>query len=251
MKVASKAAIAALSSILLLGSSLNLAVEAAPSPASSDIALKTAAAKPKAESEGEKLEKEEIARINELLKKNPFDNYLTYSSFQPKGREVWGYSNGKGGYDKYEDYLKKVSSVKEARPQQPADLPEGYTFEEAQIIGPHIIEYTEEMKAEAKKLGKKIYSKKVDWTYTNYIVLTYTNGEDYIQLTSSRLENKDGKAKVKEKDYVYTSAEDMTKKHHMQLGNTLSWKEGGKGFSISTNPDNPLTKEDLIKLAKT
>ncbi|MBG9794060.1 hypothetical protein ABD76_16730, partial [Paenibacillus dendritiformis] len=244
------ALIVALGSVTLVNAKGN-DVGAAQSPASSDIALKTAAAKPKAESEGEKLEKEEIARINELLKKNPFDNYLTYSSFQPKGREVWGYSNGKGGYDKYEDYLKKVSSVKEARPQQPADLPEGYTFEEAQIIGPHIIEYTEEMKAEAKKLGKKIYSKKVDWTYTNYIVLTYTNGEDYIQLTSSRLENKDGKAKVKEKDYVYTSAEDMTKKHHMQLGNTLSWKEGGKGFSISTNPDNPLTKEDLIKLAKT
>ncbi|NKI19941.1 M56 family metallopeptidase [Paenibacillus dendritiformis] len=250
LSILGMAIIVALGSVTLVNAKGN-DVGAAPSPASSGIGLMTAAAKPKAESEGEKLEKEEIARINELLKKNPFDNYVTYSSFQPKGGRVWGYMNGGGRYDKYEDYLKKVSSVKEAKPQQPADLPEGYTFEEAHIFGPYGSEYVEEMKAEAKKLGKKVYSKKVDWTFTNLIVLTYTNGEDYIQLTSSRLENKDGKEKVKEKDYVYTSAEDNTRKHDMQLGNKVSWKEGGQAFSISTNPDNPLTKEDLIKLAKT
>ncbi|MCM3338016.1 hypothetical protein M3650_05035 [Paenibacillus sp. MER TA 81-3] len=52
MKTTTKLAIAILSSILLLGS-MNLAAGAAPAHAVSDNALKTAAAKPKAESEGE------------------------------------------------------------------------------------------------------------------------------------------------------------------------------------------------------
>ena len=253
MNAVSKIAITALSSILLLGSSMNLMAEAAPSSYLSDIGLKTSATKTQSEGEKERLEKEEIARITALLEKNPDDTYVTYSSFQPKGQEVWGYSDywmGKG-YDKYEEYMKKAASLKEATPQQPDGLPKGYAFAKAYIEGPYGSEYKAEMKAEAEKLGKKVYSKKVDWTSTNLIQLTYTNGEDYIELYSGRIQEKS----MKEKEYTYKSYKDM-KKQYPQLDdkimvNRLSWNENGKSFSIQTNPGNPLTKEDLIKPAKT
>lgn len=68
MKMTMKLAIATLSGFLLFGS-MNLAAEAASSRSISDITLKTAAAKPKTMTEGEKLEKAERERINKLLRK--------------------------------------------------------------------------------------------------------------------------------------------------------------------------------------
>ncbi|MFW5438719.1 hypothetical protein [Paenibacillus apiarius] len=253
MKTTMKVAITTLSSILLLGS-MNFAAEAASSPAVSNLTLKTAAAKPKAENEGEKLQKEEEARINKLLEKNPDDTYMVYVSNEltkRKGLEVFGMGNGHPEFTAYEDYLKKASTLKEAAPQQPVDLPDGYSFAEGKIIGPYSSEYEAEMKAEAKKLGKQIYSKKINWTHTNLIVLKYTNGEDYIELMSSRLDKED----KKQKGYTYRSAKEAVKKdpklEKQFIKNWLSWNEQGKGFSISTNPGNPLTKDELIKLAKT
>ena len=243
----------ALGSVTLVNAKGNDVDAAESSSAVNEIALKTAAENPKAEGEVEKLQEEEIARITALLEKNPDDTYVSYSNLHPKGDTVWGYSDywmGKG-YDKYEDYLKKASSLKESTPQQPDSLPEGYAFAKAYIEGPYGSEYKAEMKAEAEKLGKKVYSKKVNWTYTNLIQLTYTNGENYIELYSGRIREKN----MKEKEYTYKSYKDM-KKEYPKLDdkimvNRLSWNENGKMFSIQTNPGNPLTKEDLIKLAKT
>ncbi|WP_051004439.1 hypothetical protein [Paenibacillus sp. OSY-SE] len=158
MKVASKVAITALSSILLLGSSVNLTAEAAPSRTSSDITLKTAAAKPKAASEGEKLEKAEKERIAKLLEKNPDDTYMVYVSNELKkekgDQEVSLMGSPSPSFDTYEAYLKRASILKEAVPQQPADLPEGYTLAEANIFSVFTPKDLAAMKAEAKKLGK-------------------------------------------------------------------------------------------------
>ncbi|WP_231586935.1 hypothetical protein [Paenibacillus sp. E194] len=68
MKMTMKIAIATIGGILLIGS-MNLAAEAASSRSISDITLKTAAAKPKTMTEGEKLEKAEQERIEKLLEK--------------------------------------------------------------------------------------------------------------------------------------------------------------------------------------
>ncbi len=87
-------------------------------------------------------------------------------------------------------------------------------------------------------------------------MLTYTNGEDYILFSSFHLDEKD----KKQKGYVYKSAKDMEKEspnlkdpkiREVTYRNFLNWIENGKRFQIETNSDNPLTKEDLIKLAKT
>ncbi|MCY9516019.1 hypothetical protein [Paenibacillus apiarius] len=253
MKVPSKVAITALSSILLLGSSVNLTAEAAPSHASSDITLKTAAAKPKAISEGERLEKEEKDKINKLMKENPDDTYMLFVSNELKkekgGQEVVLMGGSPPSFDTYEAYLNRASTLKEAVPQQPADLPEGYTLSKANIYFVFTPKDFAAVKAEAKKLGKQIYSKRINVTFSDHIALTYTNGEDFINISSFHFDEKD---KRKEKKYEYTSAKDMEKKDPKHEGrNYLSWFESGKSFQIETNPGNPLTKEDLIKLAKT
>ncbi|WP_430111025.1 hypothetical protein [Paenibacillus sp. B1-33] len=250
MKMMMKLGLATISGILLFGS-MNLPVGAAPAHAVSDIAMKTAAAEPKAMSEGDKLEEAEKTKLDKLLEKNPHDMYLIYSSSQQKGFEVFGYGNFRPRYEKYEDYEELLDVMKEPAPQKPADLPEGYAFKEVFIVGPYPNDYAAAMKAEAKKLGKKVYSKKLEWKDTNFIQLHFVNGKDYIQFSSRRIEEKD----KKQKGFVYKTAADMKKENPKLdpkfIGNLLSWHEQSKGFSISTNPGNPLTEEDLIKLAKT
>ncbi|KJB86414.1 hypothetical protein AZ66_18980 [Paenibacillus sp. E194] len=90
MKVASKVAITALSSILMLGSSsVNLMAEAAPSRTSSNITVKTAAVKPELISEGEKLVVAEKDKINKLLEGNPNDSYILYVSSELKKKRQY------------------------------------------------------------------------------------------------------------------------------------------------------------------
>ncbi|MDT8975313.1 hypothetical protein RQP50_03530 [Paenibacillus sp. chi10] len=256
MKMTMKLAIATIGGILLIGS-MNLAAEAASSRSTSDIALKTAAAEPKAMSEGDKLEKAEQERIRKLIEKNPDDTYIVYVSnelIKVKGRiEVYMMGNSMPKFDKYEDYLKKADTLKEATLQQPADLPEGYTLLRAEINGPFTVDYSAQLKAEAKKLNKQIYSKKINWTTSNGIRLEYKNGDDYITLGSRNLDSVD--LKQNKQGYTYVSAAETKKKNPKletkNLWNELNWRENGKLYYILTNAENPLTKEDLIKLAKT
>jgi len=256
MKMTMKLAIATLSGILLFGS-INLMAEAASSRSISNITLKTAAAEPKTMSEGEKLEKAEQERIEKLLEKNPDETYIVYVSNEltkVKGKaEVYMMGNSMPKYDKYEDYLKKAAGLKEATLQQPANLPEGYSLSKAEIMGPFSVDYSAQLKAEAKKLNKQIYSKKINWTTSNGIRLEYKNGDDYITLGSRNLDSVD--LKKNKQGYTYVSAAE-TKKENPKLEtknllNELNWRENGKLYYILTNAENPLTKEDLIKLAKT
>ena len=254
MKMTMKLAIVTISGILLFGS-MNLAAEAASSRAVSDITLKTAA-EPKAVSEGEKLEKAEQERIHKLLEKNPDDTYIIYVSNEltkVKGKaEVYMMGNSMPKFDKYEDYLKKADTLKEATLQQPADLPEGYRLSKAEIMGPFSVDYSAQLKAEAKKLNKQIYSKKINWTTSNWIRLEYKNGDDTITLGSRNLDSVD--LKQNKQGYTYVSAAEKNKENpkldKKNLWNELNWRENGKLYYILTNV-NPLTKEDLIKLAKT
>ncbi|MCE5172058.1 hypothetical protein LQV63_22505 [Paenibacillus profundus] len=266
MKAASKVAITALSSILLLGSSMNLTAEAAPSRASSDITLKTTAAKQEASSEGEKLVEAEKDKINKLLEENPNDSYILYVSNELKKEESsipegwisfsevsFMGSPRSQSFDTYEAYLKRASALKEAVPQQPADLPEGYSLSKADIYSVFTPKDLAAIKAEAKKLGKQIYSKKMNVTKSHHIGLTYTKGEDFISIQSFHFDEEDLKDKKrKEKEYNYISAKDKEKEDPKHEGrNHLSWERGEKVFQIVTNKGNPLTEEDLIKLAKT
>ncbi|MDR0271174.1 hypothetical protein [Paenibacillus sp.] len=250
MKTASKVAIATLSSILLLGSSVNLAVEAAPNKPANAAAEK----KPQGENKGEQLQKAEIDRISKLLEANPDDSYMVFVSNEltgGKGMETFEIGNTTPEYTSYEDYWKKASTLTEPAPKQPDGLPEGYSFAEAKIVGPYSGVYNKEMKEEAKKLGKQIYSKKINWTTTNHIQLKYKKGEDYILISSSRLDTQD----KRHKGYVYQSAEETRKKNPKQekeyITNSVFWTENNKGLAIQTNQGNPITKEELIKLAKT
>ncbi|MGG0814575.1 hypothetical protein ABE142_18205 [Paenibacillus alvei] len=257
MKMTMKIAIATISGILLFGS-MNLAAEAAPPSRSiNDITLKTAAAKPKAMSEGEKLEKAEQERITKLLEKNPDDTYIVFVSKEltkVKGSvEVYMMGNTRPKFNKYEDYLKKAASLKEATLQKPANLPKGYVFSEAEMIGPYSTDYSAQLKAEAKKLKKQIYSKKLNWTTTNETKLEFKNGDNFIKISSRKPDAVDKKNFSQE--YTYTSAEKMKKDNpyvdEKYLVNSLVWIQHGKLLSVHTNPKNPMTKEDMIKLAKT
>ncbi|GAV15208.1 hypothetical protein [Paenibacillus sp. NAIST15-1] len=268
MKVASKVAITALSSVLMLGSSsVNLMAEAAPSRTSSNMTVKTAAAKPELISEGARLVEEEKDKINKLLEKNPNDTYMLYVSSElkkekeniPEGWISFSEVSFMGSprtqsFDTYEAYIKRASALKEAVPQQPADLPEGYRLSKADIYSVFTPKDLAAIKAEAKKLGKQVYSKKMNMIKSDHISLTYTKGQDFINIASFHWDENDLEEykKKKEKEYSYTSAKDMEKKNPNHEGrNYLSWREDGKSFQVETNKNNPLTKEELIMLAKT
>ncbi|BFH62891.1 hypothetical protein [Paenibacillus azoreducens] len=250
MNTGMKITIAALSSMLLLGGSANFVAGAAPAAPA-----KTAEQQTKAANKADQLEKEEIARINKLLEQNPDDSYMVFVSNEltkKKGLETFSMGNIMPEFNTYEDYLKKASTLEGTVLQQPTGLPEGYSFSIGKIMGPYSSAFTEEMRAEAKKLGKQIYSKKVNWKHAQYINLEYKNGNDSIIFGYHRLDEKENQ---EQKGYSYQTAEEFLKKYPKfdknEVKNTLVWFEKGKQFTIKTNPGNPLTKEDLIKLAET
>ncbi|WP_414813088.1 hypothetical protein [Paenibacillus alvei] len=111
------------------------------------------------------------------------------------------------------------------------------------------------MKAEAK--GKVVYSKKIEWDEAGMIRLEYANGKNKLVLSLRKIEN--GVEKKAKEGFQYESADEKAKENAKQpkneilpdINNSLSWTEKGVSCTISTNPENPLTKEEMIKLAKT
>ncbi|WP_237728552.1 hypothetical protein [Paenibacillus sp. OSY-SE] len=104
MKAATKVAIATLSGILLLGSSVNLAAEAASSQPAKKTAAKEAANKAQT-AEEKKFIESEITRVKELPKE-PGDIYVMYFKYKqlnygfdflPFGKDL--------EYSTYEDYF--------------------------------------------------------------------------------------------------------------------------------------------------
>ncbi|MDR0271186.1 hypothetical protein [Paenibacillus sp.] len=250
MNTGMKFTIAALSSMLLLGGSVNFVAGAAPAAPA-----KTAVEQTKSDRKVDQLKKEEIARINKLLEQNPDDSYIVFVSNEltkKKGLETFAMGNIRPEFSTYEDYLKKASTLEGTVLQQPTGLPEGYSFSKGNMMGLYSSAFTEEMRAEAKKLGKQIYSKKIDWKHAQVIDLEYKNGNDSINLGYYSLDEKE---KIEQKGYSYQTAEELLKKYPKldknEVQNTLVWFEKGKQFTIKTNPGNPLSKENLIKLAET
>lgn len=119
-------------------------------------------------------------------------------------------------------------------------MPEGYTFVKGVIQSPFSKKFEAQVKAEAK--GKVVYSKKMEWTEAGEIKLEYKKGKDNIILHMQTDYSEDKEAK----GYKYESADSL----HTDR-NQVTWSENGKIFFLSVNPENPLTEEDLMKLAKT
>ncbi|MCE5170950.1 DUF4367 domain-containing protein [Paenibacillus profundus] len=240
MKNTMKLTITTLCSILLLGS-MSTAVQAAPSQPFSSIALKTAAAKAPTDAEKKKMIEAEKKRIVQI-KKNPGDVYLLYVSDKKlNGGSEFLYYVEFPKFKKYEEYEKWTSKLKGAIVQEPEGMPEGYTFVKGEVQSPFSKQFEAQVKAEAK--GKVVYSKKMEWTEAGEIKLEYKKGKNNIifHMQTDYTEDKETK------EYRYESAADSLNTDR----NQLTWSEKGKMFYISTNPENPLTKEELIELAKT
>ncbi|WP_289356988.1 MULTISPECIES: hypothetical protein [unclassified Paenibacillus] len=253
MKNTMKVTIATLCSILLLGS-MSAAVQAASSQSFNGITLKTAAAKAPTDAEKKKMFEAEKKKVFQI-KKNPGDFYILYVSDKKlNGGSEFLYSSEFPKFTKYEDYKNWTAKLKGAVIQEPEGMPEGYKFVNGVIQNP-FKQFDAHVKAEAK--GKVVYSKKIEWDEAGMIRLEYANGKNKLVLSLRKIEN--GEEKKSKEGFQYKSADEKAKENAKQpkneilpdINNSLSWTEKGVSCTISTNPENPLTKEELIKLAKT
>lgn len=251
MKNTKKVTIATLCSILLLGS-MGAVVQAASSQSFNGITLKTAAAKAPTDAEKKKLIEAEKNKLVQI-KKIPGDVYVLYVSDKAlNGGTEFLYYVSPLDFKKYEEYEKWAYKLKGPIVQEPEGMPEGYTFTKGEIEHPYDKQFNAKLKAEAK--GKVAYSKKLEWTKAGEIKLEYAKGKDNLIMRISTIDQ-DIEKDAKDEGFEYKSADEYdaeTKKKYPQfVRNSVSWSEKGIRFTISTNPGNPLTKEELIELAKT
>ncbi|MCR8842445.1 hypothetical protein NQ117_02000 [Paenibacillus sp. SC116] len=239
MKAASKAAIAALSGVLLLGSCAYFTAGVSANKAMQVKASKNAAKSTKAISEEDKkfIEKE-MKRVKELSEKSG-DMYILYHKYKElnNGMDI-SYWGGIDHFKSYEEYLKKVTTLKGSRLQQPSNLPKGYTFSEAKIEGPTEGKFVAEVRTEGKKSGKPLYIKKIDWKEAAAMRLTYTNGKETIAFSKFALDADSTKKKGYYEDELPT---------HI-YPKYVYWQDGKFGYSISTTFDMP--KKQKIEILK-
>ncbi|NEZ39990.1 hypothetical protein [Paenibacillus alvei] len=247
MKAASKVAITALGSILLLGSSVNLAAEAASSHLTKQTAAKKTTNKAP-NTEEKKFVESERKRVRELPKE-PGDLYIMYYKyknlnngleFEPFGKEF--------AFSTYEDYVKKASTLNGPILQQPSNLPEGYTFSKAVIENPRAnvkseIEkkFFDELRAEGKKSGKPVYTKRLDWKEPGGIRLEYTNGKDTLIFNQYTADEEFSKLKGFSYETPPTTGQPVNR--------YVFWYGTGKYYySITTHSD--MTKEQMTETLK-
>ncbi|BFH62882.1 hypothetical protein [Paenibacillus azoreducens] len=242
MNVASKIAIATLSSVLLLGSSASFAAEAKSSKEAQQEAAKKAAEAAKSVPEADKKFIEaEINRVKELSKK-PGESYVLYHKYPQLNSGLalsyWGLTEE---FSSYEDYLKRTSTLEGSILKQPANLPAGYKFLSATIEGPTTGKFVDEVKAEGKKSGKPIYAKKIDWKEAVDIRLKYSNGKD--TLTFSKY-TKDPEGSKKQGFFNDNLPANVYPK-------SVFWYDGGKyEYGISTSTNIPREKKiEMLKAA--
>ncbi|MCG7407093.1 hypothetical protein MH117_06665 [Paenibacillus sp. ACRRX] len=240
MKTATKVAVAALSSMLLLGSTVNLMAEAKPNENVPKVAVnKTAKSSKAIPAEDKKFIENEVKRVKELVKASG-DTYVLYYKYKAlnSGLDIsyWGLTHE---YTSYEDYLKKASILKGSILQQPSNLPEGYTFSKAIIEGPTGGKFIEALRAEGQKSGKPIFTKKLDWKEAATISLKYTNGTDTLTFSKYTVDAKGSKKKGYFDD-------DLPAKVFPKY---VYWQDGGKfGYSISTSSD--IARKQKIEILK-
>ncbi|BFH59731.1 DUF4367 domain-containing protein [Paenibacillus azoreducens] len=247
MKKAMKAAVVAAGIAMLFGS-VNM-TEAAQSKAankSTQAAAKTSAADKKAF---------EAAKAELSKKLAPGDLYILYVRDKALngGEEFMNYMN-MFQFKTYEDYLNQAAKLTGPTLTKPEGLPDGYKFVKGNIQPPLIkyrTQYQKEVKAEAAAKGKGVYYKKFDWKEVGEINLEFANGKDNLQMQISYSLTKD----KSNGGYSYRTADEFdaetAKKHPEWVRNMLSWSDGDHVYNITTNPGNPLSKEELIKLAET
>lgn len=248
MKMTSKLAIAALCGTLMF-SSVNFAAEAAAKKSAIDYTVKGPSGEPK-------VLEDELARLHKLVEQNPGDAYgifIDNEKTKSKGQEIIFTGYVAPSFEAYENYLKKATELKGTVLVEPTNLPEGYSFTKAEIRCPYSPQFKNDLRAEAKKKGAAVLSKKYEWTEAGRIVLNYMNGEDTLLLEYIALGSK---ASPAQKGYHYQTAEEARQKlqpeyRNSPQQNTLLWTEQGKQFRIMTNEGNTLTQDDLIKLAET
>lgn len=241
MKAATKVAIATLSSILLMGSSVNLAAKAQSYEKAPKATVKKAAETAKSISAEEKrLIEDEIQRVKELTQESG-DMYVLYHKY-PKlnsGFDIsfWG---GIHEFTSYEDYLKKASTLKGSILKQPANLPKGYKFLTAVIEGPTEGKFVDEVRAEGKKSGKPIYAKKIDWKEAASIRLKYASGKDTLGFSKYAADSEGSKKKGFFSDKLPAHV----------FPKYVFWNDGGKfEYSISTSSLD-MSRKQKIEILK-
>ncbi|MFU1794656.1 hypothetical protein ACM1RC_12395 [Paenibacillus azoreducens] len=238
MNVVSKVAIATLSSVLLFGSSVGFAAEELTYEQAMEKAVKQREEALKAlTAEEKKFMEDEEARLKELVKSSD-DTYVTYHKYKKlnSGLDLsfWGMSKE---YSTYEDYSKKTSALQGPILQQPANLPEGYKFLKARIESPTEGKFFDELRAEGKKSGKPVYTKKLDWKEPGRVELRYTDGKD--ELIINQYTADDEFAKLKGTEF---SKQPDGRKYFFQYGT------GKYYYGISTKSD--MSQEKMSEILK-
>ncbi|MBD8499533.1 DUF4367 domain-containing protein [Paenibacillus arenosi] len=249
MKNTTKLAIATLSSMLLLGS-IHGVVHAEPISSLNGNSLIMTIAKAPTTAEKKKIISAEIKKIMNETENTPGAVYLLCIGDKSMngGSECQYYVNFPT-FKTYENYERWLTKLKGPVVVEPQGMPEGYSFVKGEIQN-SLSNKAFEAKVKAEGKGKVVYSKKMEWTEAGQIKLEYANGKDNIifQVQMEYFPMKDLK-------YLYQSvdshSEEDRKKYAKILRNKLHWREKGTSYEISTNPGNPLTKDELIELAKT
>ncbi|MDR0271180.1 hypothetical protein [Paenibacillus sp.] len=237
MNVATKVAIATLSSVLLFGSSVNL-VEAKSNKEAQEEAVKKAAEAAKSvPAEAKKAIENEENRLKELVKGSG-DTYVMYYKYKQLNNglktSVYGL---RLNYSSYKDYLKKASILKAPILQQPPNLPSGYKFSKAFIESPYQGKFFDDLIAEGVKSGKDFYTKKYDWKEAGKIELEYTDGKDELIINQYMADKEFAKLKGTE----YAVMPDG-KKYAFQYGT------GKYYYGISTKSN--MSKEKMFEILK-
>ncbi|MGE7828736.1 hypothetical protein [Paenibacillus sp. NPDC093718] len=241
MKAATKVAIATLSSILLMGSSVSLVAKAQSYEKTQEATVKkTAEAAKPISAEEKKFIEQEIQRVKKLTQESG-DMYVLYHKY-PKlnsGFDI-SYWGGVHEFTTYEDYLKKATNLKGSILKQPANLPKEYKFLTAVIEGPIEGKFVDEVRAEGKKSGKPIYVKKIDWKEAATIRLKYTNGKDTLGFSKYTVDSKGSKKKGFFDDKLPAHV----------FPKYVFWNDGGKfEYSISTSSLD-ISRKQKIEILK-
>lgn len=251
MKYAKKAAVVATGIALLFGTA-NM-TEAFATEAASISTQEMTTKTPVVDKEAVEAAKAELSQ--KLQEKNTGDTYLLYvSNPSLNGGSAFLYYLDMFKFTNYDDYLNQAGKLQGPVLQKPEGLPEGYKFENGNIqppIAKHHKEFQREVKAEAEAQGKGVYYKKFDWNEMGEINLTFVNGKDNLEMQVAHSLGR----KTANNGYRYIKSTEVDaeqgKKIPGLVRNKLIWSDQDHIYSITTNPGNPLTKEDLIKFAET
>jgi len=252
MKYVKKAAVVATGIALLFGTANMTEAFANQTNSAQELESKT----PAVGKEAVEAAKAELSqKVNGEIGKNTGDTYLLYVSDPSlNGGSAFLYYLDMFKFTNYDDYLNQAGKLQGPVLQKPEALPEGYKFENGNIqppIAKHHKEFQREVKAEAEAQGKGVYYKKFDWNEMGEINLTFVNGKDNLEMQVAHSLGR----KTANNGYRYIKSTEVDaeqgKKIPGLVRNKLIWSDQDHIYSITTNPGNPLTKEDLIKFAET